>query len=106
MIKIDERRIYELAGLNNIQSVAHDFVFLLHEKWKLAADRPGSGNTKNIGSVNQIDDLVNGNGVFASAGEHIFDDYWMNYLTADMTRAIDSAVPYTNLTAYWAWRSR
>ena len=105
-IKTDERKIYKLADLNSIQSVARDFVFLLHEKWKLASDRPGSGNTKNIGSVNHIGDLVNGNGAFAEAGEHIFDDYWMNYLTADMARAIDSTVPYTNLKTYWAWRNR
>ena len=105
-IKTDERKIYKLADLDSIQSVARDFVFLLHEKWKLASDRPGSGNTKNIGSVNHIDDLVNGNGAFAEAGEHIFDDYWMNYLTADMARAIDSTAPYTNLKTYWAWRSR
>lgn len=105
-IKTDERKIYKLADLNSIQSVARGFVFLLQEKWKLAADRPGSGNTKNIGSVNHIDDLVNGNGAFASEGKHIFDDYWMNYLTADMARAIDSPVPYTNLKTYWAWRNR
>ena len=105
-IKTDERKIYKLADLDSIQSVARDFVFLLHEKWKLASDRPGSGNTKNIGSVNHINDLVNGNGAFAEAGEHVFDDYWMNYLTADMARAIDSTVPYTNLKTYRAWRSR
>ncbi len=106
VVEIDERRIYKLADLHNIQSVAHDFVFLLQEKWKLATDRPGSGNTKNIGSVNSIDALVNGKGVFASAGKDIFDGYWMNYLTTDMARAIDSAVPYSNLSAYWEWRNR
>lgn len=103
---IDERKVFKLDDLNNIQSVAHDFIFLLHEKWKLATDRPGSGNTKNIGSINNIDDLVNGNGAFADHSEDIFDDYWMNYLTRDMARAIDSAVQYTNLETYWQWRNR
>lgn len=110
MINPAARRVYELADLNSIQSVVQDFVFLLQEKWKLAADKPGSGNTKNIGSINRIDDLVNGNGVFASVsaseGKAIFDDYWMNYLTSDMARAIDSVVPYTNLAGYQRWRSR
>ncbi len=106
VIDIDEGRIYRLTDLHDIQSVAHDFVFLLQEKWKLATDRPGSGNTKNIGSVNNIDALVNGNGVFASECKAIFDDYWMNYLTADMARIIDSAMPYTNLNEYWEWRNR
>ena len=89
---ISERLAYKLEDLHNIDSVAHDFEFLLHEKWRIASDKTGSGNTKNIGSVKRIDDLVTGNGVFASEGEHVFDDYWMNYLTPDMARAIDSQV--------------
>ncbi len=105
-IAVDERRVYKLAELTNIQSVAHDFVFLLCEKWKLAADRPGSGNTKNIDSENSIQALVHGEGAFAAQGEAVFDDYWMNYLTSDMARAIDSSVPYNNLNEYWEWRNR
>jgi len=50
--------------------------------------------------------LVNGNGMFAPHGEEVFDDYWMNYLTQDMARAIDSSVPYRNLQEYWRWRGR
>jgi len=34
----------------------------------------------------------------------VFDDYWMNYLTPDMARAIDSHVPYRNLKEYQKWR--
>jgi len=29
---------------------------------------------------------------------------WMNYLTQDMARAIDSHVPYHNLKEYQKWR--
>ena len=101
---IDEQTMYRLNELRNIQSVASDFVFLLQEKWKIASDKPGSGNTKNIGSVKNIDDLRDGSGTFASAGVDVFDHYWMNYLTRDMARAIDSPVPYTNLEEYWQWR--
>lgn len=104
VLPIDERKAFKLDQLKNIQSVAHDFQFLLHEKWRIATDRPGSGNTKNIGSVNNIVDLVNGNGVFASQGIQTFDHYWMNYLTSDMAQAIDSDVPYRNLKEYLKWR--
>lgn len=104
--QIDERSVFELKDLQSIESVAHDFVFLLQEKWRLASDKTGSGNTKNIGSVKDIDDLVNGNGVFASEGEHVFDDYWTNYLTNDMARAIDSSVRYRNLSEYKALQRR
>ncbi len=101
---IDERKIFTLEQLKNIESVALDFEFLLHEKWRIAADKPGSGNTKNIGSTNKIHDLVNGVGIFASLGKSTFDHYWMNYLTKDMAQAIDSGVPYRNINEYLLWR--
>lgn len=103
---VDERRIYTLDDLQSIVSVVKDFTFLLQEKWRIANDRPGSGNTKNIGSVRDIQTLAQGNGPFASHGQEVFDDYWMNYLTEDMARAIDSGVPYHNLGEYWKWRDR
>jgi hypothetical protein len=102
----EERRVCSLDELVNIVSVVKDFTLLLQEKWRIANDRPGSGNTKNIGSIRNIQVLVEGNGPFASHGKEVFDDYWMNYLTADMARAIDSVIPYRNLDEYWQWRRR
>ena len=64
------------------------FIFFVQPKWKIACDRPGSGNTRNIGGVTDIDKLTKGEGPFARLGEGIFDHYWMNfYNTADATRA-------------------
>lgn len=103
---IDERRVYTLDELQDIISVVKDFTFLLQEKWRIAGERPGSGNTKNIGSIRDIEGLIAGTGPFAAYGEEVFDDYWMNYLTEDMARAIDSNVPYRNLKEYWIWRER
>lgn len=103
---IDERRVYTLSELQDIVSVVRDFTFLLQEKWRIATDRPGSGNTKNIGSVTDIDALIEGKGPFEPHGEQIFDDYWMNYLTSDMARAIESDVPYRNLEQYFEWKKR
>lgn len=80
--------------------------FILQEKWRIAKDRPGSGNTKNIGSMTNIESLVKGEGSFAPYGVKVFDDYWMNYLTTDMAEAIDSEVPYQSLEEYWEWRER
>jgi hypothetical protein len=101
---LDERRLYSVEELPSILSVVKDFEFLVQEKWRIAGARPGSGNTKNIGSVNRIADLVGGTGPFAPLGEEVFDDYWTNYLTEDMARAIDSKVPYRNLQEYLEWR--
>jgi len=84
---IDERRRYKFRELKRIPSVIKDFQFFAQEKYCIASDRPGSGNTKNIGSVTEIDKLINGSGPFASLGEDVFDDYWMYYLTQDMARA-------------------
>ena len=103
---IDERRIYALGDLMNIVSVVKDFDFLLQEKWRIANTRPGSGNTKNIGSITNLQTLIEGKDPFTAYGKDVFDDYWMNYLTEDMARAIDSKVPYQSLEQYWKWCNR
>lgn len=55
------------------------FQFFIVEKWKIASDKSASGNTANIGSINNIGDITHGNGMFSNLGESWFDDYWMNY---------------------------
>ena len=102
---IDERRRYNLNELERITSVIRDFQFFAQEKYRIASDRPGSGNTKNIGSVTEINKLVSGSGPFASLGENVFDDYWMYYLTKDMARAAElKRPPYTNLRSYLKYK--
>lgn len=101
----EPQRIYPLDELHNIVSVVRDFTFLLQEKWRIANDQPGSGNTKNIGSIRNIKDLVEGNGPFVEYGKEVHDDYWTNYLTADMARTIEAKVPYRNLDEYFKWRN-
>lgn len=59
--------------------MAGNFVFFATEKWRIASDKGGSGNTANIGSIKSIPDILAGNGVFALAGESYFDEYWANY---------------------------
>ena len=76
---IDETRKYKLEDLESIVSVISNIQFFVAEKWKIASDRPGSGNTANIGSIKNIEDIILGNGVFSKLGEKWFDDYWMNY---------------------------
>lgn len=99
---VPEAEVFSLTELNEIPSVASDFKFLLQPKWAIATDRPGSGNTKNIGSINDVNNLVAGKGPFTkfSNPEAVFDDYWMNYLTSDMARTIESKVVYNNIDTY------
>lgn len=76
---IDETRFHRLDELQSIASVIKNFQFFVVEKWQIASDKGGSGNTANIGSINNIDDIINGRGMFSRLGESWFDDYWMNY---------------------------
>jgi hypothetical protein len=77
--KIDETTQYSINELSKITSVIKDISFFFAEKWKIASDRSGSGNTANIGSIVKISDILGENGVFKPYSEKMFDDYWMNY---------------------------
>lgn len=80
MLDINEDvHIYSVDEVENIPAVITDFIFFAEEKWKIASDKSGSGNTANIGSIQKIEDILTGNGVFAKAGEELFDDYWTNF---------------------------
>ena len=74
-----ETQTHRLSELQSITSVIGDFQFFAAEKWRIASDKSGSGNTANIGSIVNIDDILSENGVFRNLGEEWFDDYWMNY---------------------------
>jgi hypothetical protein len=76
---IDETKIYTTDDLHSISSVVKDFQFFVVEKWKIASDKGGSGNTANIGSIKNIQDIIHGKGMFHKLGEKWFDDYWINY---------------------------
>lgn len=83
---IGARKVTKIENLKSITSVIRDFDFFAAPKWKIASDSQGSGNTANIGSIKDIDDLKAGNGVFSQLGEEWFDEYWMNYGTATMIK--------------------
>ncbi|MEO6016785.1 MAG: type II restriction endonuclease [Polaromonas sp.] len=102
----DERKRFPLSDLEKIPSVIRNFEFFAQPKFRIATARPGSGNTKNIGSVDQIATLTSGSGPFASLGEEVYDDYWMFYLTRDMAEALAIARPYMNLKTYLAYKQR
>jgi len=75
----DEKKLYTVDEVEDIPAVISNFTFFAEEKWKIASDKGGSGNTANIGSIKCIADIISGNGTFVKAGEEIFDDYWANF---------------------------
>lgn len=104
--KIDENKIYSVKDLRDILSVIKDFEFIVQEKYRIAKDRPGSGNTKNIGSCVKITELKSGGGPFAEYGVKVFNDFWMNYMTNEMAKAGGlTNPPYSNLSEYLAYRN-
>ncbi|MBI3978918.1 MAG: restriction endonuclease [Chloroflexi bacterium] len=96
--------IFALGELADIVPPIRDIEFIFQPKWRIASDQPGSGNTKNIGSVKRIDDLRSGLGPFARLGDEgplVFDRYWQEYLTIDMARQVELPRPlFRNLRDY------
>lgn len=84
--EVVNREVTVVENLKSITSVIKDFDFFVAEKWKIASDKQGSGNTANIGSTLSIDDLRNENGIFSKLGEDWFDEYWINYGSATMIK--------------------
>lgn len=84
--KVGEREVTTVQNLKSITSVIKDFDFFTAEKWKIASDKQGSGNTANIGVTLNLNDLRNESGVFSQLGEEWFDEYWMNYGIATMIK--------------------
>ncbi len=96
-----DKKIFDIDELTSIRSVIKDFIFFVQPKWRIANDIPGSGNTRNIGGVTKIEDLINGNGVFANLGEDIFNDYWVNYYNKQDAQKAGLGEPhYNNLASY------
>ncbi len=103
---IDENKVYTIDDLEHILSVVKDFDFVVQEKYKIAKDRPGSGNTKNMGSCVKISELKEGGGPFTALGVKVFDDYWINYMTLEMARSAKlKRPPYSNLKEYLKYRN-
>jgi len=101
-----ESESYRLEELHSITSVVNDFQFFVQEKWEIASDYQGSSNTANIGSITNINDILNGNGVFKKLGEKWFDDYWMNYGKIQMTMPDGKVKKITLLKHFLEYRGK
>lgn len=102
---IGERQVTKVENLRAITSVIKDFEFFAAAKWRIASDSRGSGNTANIGSIKNIDDLKSGSGVFSQLGEDWFDEYWINYGAVSMVRR-GKTVSITNIWDFLEFKGR
>ncbi|MDR2064113.1 MAG: EcoRV family type II restriction endonuclease [Prevotellaceae bacterium] len=104
-VETSEREILDISKLKSIVSVVKDFEFFAAEKWKIASDKQGSGNTANIGCTLNFEDLKNENGIFSQLGEEWFDEYWMNFGNATMLKD-GKTVKITSLKNFLEFKSR
>lgn len=95
-----ESKIVNYSDRTNIEYPYTNVRYFIQEKYKIAGDKPGSGNTENIGSIstNNFSDFKDGRGPFAELGQDIYDLYWKYY---PKYRAPDRA--YTSLTEFLRW---
>ena len=91
---------YPFAQRGCITPPFSDVRCFIQEKYKIAGDKPGSGNTENIGSIstNNFDAFVYGYGPFSELGQDVYDIYWKYY---PKYRSLDR--PYTSLQEFFAW---
>lgn len=91
--------IVDISALDKVVAPIKNVEVINWQKWQLASDKPGSGNTANIGSVRSLEALQEGRGTFTQFGERgkeVFENYW---------RRFDWKQPrkYTDLNGYLAW---
>ena len=96
----DEGQMYDIKEIGQLQVPYKDVEVFVQEKYKIAGEKPGSGNTENIGSykTNDMRVLVNGEGPFSDLGLEIFEEYWGGYPKYRATTK-----EYTSIEEYFEW---
>lgn len=92
--------IYNFQSISDIPLAYNNVNFFVEEKWKIAGDSAGSGNTTNIGSISSsdIDSFKNPSPIFKSESE--FLEYWRNY----EKRRQDREKSYSNIDEFRSWK--
>lgn len=95
--KTSEGQMFDIRDLNKLQVPYRDVEVFVQEKYKISGDRPGSGNTENIGSfkTSRMDYLMKGEGPFSELGIEIYESYWAGY------RKYRGESTYTSLEEYF-----
>lgn len=95
-----ESKVYDFSERKKITIPYYDVKYFIQEKYKIAGDKPGSGNTENLGSFStrSFDDLKDGKGPFSELGPDAFDLYWKYYPKYRAT-----IKEYTSLEEFLVW---
>ena len=97
-----ESDVIQYSERDRIQTPYYDVKYFIQEKYKIAGDKPGSGNTENIGSfvTKDFTDLKEGRGPFSELGVDMFDIYWKYY---PQYRSSKEEKNYTSLPEFYTW---
>jgi hypothetical protein len=95
-----EGGIVNIDELDKIADPYSNVEFFVQEKYRIAGDKPGSGNTENIGSfkTNKSNLLKEGLGPFSFLGNEVFEHYWRNY-----PKYRENEKKYACLEEYFDW---
>ena len=99
--------VVPFSKASQIPSPVTDVKYFVAEKYKIAGEKPGSGNTANIGTfpAKNMQDFVDEKGPFAFLGNDVFEDYWNNYPTPS-ERSNKKKIIYTDLKGYIEWKKK
>jgi hypothetical protein len=93
--KSASHKLYTVNELSQIVRPYKNVEVFVQDKWRIASDKAGSGNTTNIGSISgTLNDFVNGNGPFTNEEE--FLNYWRGYGKT----AANRSTSYKNIIEY------
>lgn len=97
--KSADAKVYSLADVEKIPLAYKDVEWFVEEKWKLSGDSAGSGNTTNIGSVNEnIEWFKKPEPIFKDEEE--FLDFWRHYGKTKKEREKS----FKNLDEFRSWK--
>lgn len=92
--------IYNINDIDKIPLAYEDVDFFVEEKWKIAGDSAGSGNTTNIGSISaDISFFKNPIPIFSDENE--FLSYWRNYQKTKSERDLS----FSNINGFRDWKN-
>lgn len=99
-------KVFSYSNINNIDPPVLNIEFFVAEKYKIAGEKPGSGNTANIGTISSsnINDFINEKGPFSLLGNSIFEDYWRNYPTPK--EKANNNIKYSDIEGYINWKKQ
>ena len=95
-----ESLVYDYDRREEILFPYREVRYFIQEKYKIAGDKPGSGDTENIGSfpTGDFSDLREGRGPFSELGVDAFDLYWRYY-----PKYRSAQKEYTTLDGFLDW---